>query len=93
MNKVLNHCGSAAILLLISSFSLAQSSDDWEVTRTIDGHPDLQGVWENNTMTPVERPEVFGDKEMLTDDDVEFLHHVPPSIVLFLLKQRRNRQL
>ena len=73
MNKVLNHCGCAAILLLISSFSLAQSSDDWEVARTIDGHPDLQGVWENNTMTPVERPEVFGDKEMLTDDDVEFL--------------------
>ena len=73
MNRVLNHCGSAAILLLISGFSLAQSSGDWEVARTIDGHPDLQGVWENNTMTPVERPEVFGDKEMLTDDDVGFL--------------------
>ena len=73
MTRVLNYCGSAAILLLISSFSIAQSSSDWEVARTIDGHPDLQGVWENNTMTPVERPEVFGDKEMLTDDDVEFL--------------------
>ena len=50
-----------------------RSSSDWALPRTIDGHPDLQGVWENNTITPVERPEVFGDKEMLTDDDVEFL--------------------
>jgi hypothetical protein len=30
-------------------------------------------VWENNTITPVERPEVFGDKEILTDEDVAFL--------------------
>ena len=73
MNKALNHCVSAAVLLLSSSLSLAQSGSDWELGRTIDGHPDLQGVWENNTITPVERPDVFGDKEMLTDDDVKFL--------------------
>lgn len=41
--------------------------------RTIDGHPDLQGVWANNTITPVERPDVFGSKRFLTDEDVEFL--------------------
>ena len=46
---------------------------DYVAPRTIDGHPDLQGVWENNTITPVERPEVFGDKEFLTDEDVLFL--------------------
>ena len=65
MIRALNYCGSAAILLLVSSFSVAQSTSDWEVPRTIDGQPDLQGVWENNTMTPVERPEVFGDKKIL----------------------------
>ncbi|MDO7672614.1 MAG: hypothetical protein MUQ42_04245, partial [OM182 bacterium] len=73
MKRVLSYCGSAATLLLLSGLSLAQSSDSWEVARTIDGHPDLQGVWENNTITPVERPEVFGDKKFLTDEDVEFL--------------------
>jgi len=46
---------------------------NYEPPRTINGHPDLQGVWENNTITPVERPEVFGDKKFLTDDDVDFL--------------------
>ena len=42
-------------------------------SRTIDGHPDLQGVWANNTITPVERPDVFADKEFLTQEDIEFL--------------------
>lgn len=67
------HYASTVVLLLSSSLSLAQSSKHWELSRTIDGHPDLQGVWANNTMTPVERPDVFGDKEMLTDDDIKFL--------------------
>ena len=73
MIRVLSNCVFAAALLLVSSLSLAQSASDWSLPRTIDGHPDLQGVWENNTITPVERPEVFGDKEMLTDEDVAFL--------------------
>jgi len=46
---------------------------DYRAPRTIDGHPDLQGVWENNTITPVQRPEVFGDKQFLTDEDIVFL--------------------
>jgi len=73
MNRLLAYCGSAASLVLLSGLALAQSDDAWEVGRTIDGHPDLQGVWENNTITPVERPAVFGDKELLTDEDIEFL--------------------
>jgi hypothetical protein len=60
-------------LLLINSPVIAQSGSDWQMPRTIDGHPDLQGVWENNTITPVERPDVFGDKSFLTDEDVVFL--------------------
>ncbi len=60
-------------LALASSQLLAQSDSDWQLGRTIDGHPDLQGVWENNTITPVERPQVFGDKTFLTDEDVDFL--------------------
>lgn len=62
----------ASALLLLAGSALAQS--DYQVPRTIDGHPDLQGVWENNTITPVERPDVFGDKEYLTDDDIAFIN-------------------
>ena len=64
---------SASALLLTAAQVLAQAGSDWELPRTIDGHPDLQGVWENNTITPVERPDVFGDKQYLTDEDVSFL--------------------
>lgn len=65
--------GSLFSLWIASPLLLAQSASDWQMPRTIDGQPDLQGVWENNTITPVERPQVFGDKEFLTDEDVEFL--------------------
>lgn len=67
-------CGLCSLaLLLISAQVTAQSDANWQLPRTVDGHPDLQGVWENNTITPVERPAVFGDKEILTDEDIEFL--------------------
>lgn len=49
---------------------LAQQADsDWLVPRTIDGHPDLQGVWANNASTPLERPEIFGNRAQLTDEE------------------------
>lgn len=62
----------AFAIVLLPGQLLAQS--DYDAPRTIDGHPDLQGVWENNTITPVERPDVFGDKEFLTDEDIVFIN-------------------
>src|SRR5947207_1809649 len=35
--------------------------------RTPDGHPDLQGVWTNATITPLERPAAMAGKATLTD--------------------------
>ncbi len=71
--KALNSLISLASALALLA-GTAQAQDDYQVPRTIDGHPDLQGVWENNTITPVERPDVFGDKEYLTDDDIAFIN-------------------
>jgi hypothetical protein len=62
---------AAGLLTLASTVGAAEP---YAVPRTVDGQPDLQGVWANNTITPVERPAVFGDKEFLTDEDVEFLN-------------------
>jgi hypothetical protein len=36
-------------------------------TRTPDGHPDLQGIWTNATLTPLERPAQFAGKATLSD--------------------------
>jgi hypothetical protein len=48
-------------------------ADDWTLGRTIDGQPDLQGVWANNSITPEERPEFFGTRETMTEEEMQFL--------------------
>jgi len=51
--------------------SVAQTADDFVVSRTEWGQPDLQGVWNFNSNTPLQRPERFGTREFLTPDEVE----------------------
>ena len=48
----------------------AASSPAWSVERTPDGHPDFQGVWANNTVTPLERPKQWEGKTHLTDAEI-----------------------
>ena len=52
----------------------------WVVERTADGHPDMQGVWANNTVTPLERPEAWKDKKTLTDAEIRELQTVAQQI-------------
>jgi hypothetical protein len=48
----------------------AQRAAGWAVPRMTDGHPDLQGVWANNNMTPLERPARFGLRTTMTDAEL-----------------------
>ncbi len=49
--------------MLVPSVITAQS------TTTAWGDPDLQGVWDFRTITPLERPEELADKEVLTVEE------------------------
>ena len=39
------------------------------IARTPDGHPDLQGIYDFSTATPLERPVALGDKAVFTDEE------------------------
>src|SRR5207253_8526680 len=45
----------------------------WTLTRTVDGQPDLQGVWANNVATPLQRPKAMEGRPTLTDQEVAAL--------------------
>jgi hypothetical protein len=43
---------------------------NYKAPRTIDGQPDLQGVWANNVATPLQRPKELEGKEFLTEQEL-----------------------
>ena len=60
-----------ALSVLLAASLAAQTSS--AVPRTPDGHPDLQGIWTNATITPLERPAQLAGKPTLNDDEARVL--------------------
>jgi len=57
-----------ASLLLCSN---AWSAEEYQVPRTEWGQPDLQGVWNFSSDIPMQRPAQYGDREFLTEEEIE----------------------
>jgi hypothetical protein len=57
-------CGAALAIGVVSVPLFGQSAKPAHVK---DSHPDLQGVWNFSTITPLERPAEFAGREFLTD--------------------------
>ena len=55
---------AAVAALALPLFAVAQE------LRTPHGHPDISGVWDFRTVTPLERPEEFADQEFLSAEEV-----------------------
>ena len=60
--------GGAVLALTLSAPAAAQS--EGEAPRTPHGHPDISGVWDFRTVTPLERPEEFADQAFLSEEEV-----------------------
>jgi hypothetical protein len=59
-----------AIFLLASVQVGTQTATPWTPPHTAWGDPDLQGVWNFATLTPLERPRELAGKEVLTVEEV-----------------------
>ena len=57
---------SAAVLVVAQAPDPASPAAQ---PRTPDGQPDLQGIWQMNTYTPLERPKEFAGKEFFTEEE------------------------
>ncbi len=56
---------SAIVIITLSAIPAAAQT----VPRTPGGQPDIQGIWDFRTITPLERPAALADKEFLTAEE------------------------
>ena len=57
------------VLTLAPSVGAAQSADPGSMPRTVSGRPDLQGVWDYRSLTPLERPTELGDQAFRSEEE------------------------
>jgi hypothetical protein len=72
MRERIMTCLAIGLAVTTTAVLAAQSrtAAAWSVPRTPDGRPDLQGVWANNNMTPLERPAQFAGRATMTDAEL-----------------------
>ena len=59
------------ITLTLSLTALLSATASAEIKRLPDGRPDLSGTYDVSTLTPLQRPEEFGDNLFLTPEQAE----------------------
>jgi len=67
---VLSLAGGHAMAQPAPAKPAAKQTGNWTAPRTADGQPDLQGVWANNIVTPLERPKELAGRAYLTEQEV-----------------------
>ena len=69
-NQMKLHCAAAVFTMIVGLTLSALPVAAQPAPRTPWGQPDLQGIWDFRTITPIERPEERGDKEFWTAEEV-----------------------
>ena len=69
-HRLLTSMGSLSVIIAAAFLMPAPvAGETWTVPRTQDGQPDLRGVWDYRTITPMERPVSLGTKEFFTEEE------------------------
>ena len=61
---------AVSAVALTAQQSPSRPGSTWTQPRTPDGHPDIQGVWSNDAITPLQRPVQIKDRALLTPQEV-----------------------
>jgi hypothetical protein len=70
MSDSVGRAAEQAVRPVASKASAAPATKASHQFRTPWGDPDLQGIWNNSTITPLERPGAVGGREFLTEEEV-----------------------
>ncbi len=62
--------GLHASVTLAQSRAAAEGKPTFKVSRTSWGDPDLQGIWDYRTITPLERRPEMGERKFYTDEEI-----------------------
>ena len=68
-NRVFASSCLAIVVIFVALVGVVPAHAQSAVPRTAWGTPDLQGIWDFRTITPLQRPEDLGDQEFLTEEE------------------------
>ena len=72
-HRVLVSMSAVAVLVALVSAGAAPAAAQTTVPRTAWGQPDLRGIWDFRTITPLERPEELGERAFLSEEEAASL--------------------
>jgi hypothetical protein len=75
MNRFLRFVAVLGLALALAPGAPSAQTKAKALPRTPDGHPDLQGIWDFRSATPLERPVRFAGREFMTPEEVVAYEH------------------
>ena len=60
---------AASVILAPAAWSQPAAPESWDAPRTAWGAPDIGGIWNSSTVTPLQRPEALADQAFLTEEE------------------------
>ena len=70
-SRALNRLALLLAAAIASLAGLAAQAQQYAAPRTPWGDPDIEGLWSNQTSTPLERPDALRDRDTLTPEEAE----------------------